>query len=205
MSFAELTLKEFTDVLASKSAVPGGGGACALTAALGSALGSMVGALTVGKKKYADVEQDVKKLMERAEELRAELLALADEDAAVFEPLSRAYGIPKDDPDRDRIMEACLKDACSVPLKIMRLACETIKLQEGFARMGSVLAVSDAGTGVAFARAALYGGALNVRVNTRLMQDRAYADNIDHECDVMLAEFGKMADSIYVSVFERLK
>ena len=99
------SVTEFTEVLASRSAVPGGGGASALVGAIGIALGNMVGELTVGKKKYADVEEDVKALMDRAQDLRVRLLACVNKDAEAFEPLSRAYGIPKEDPARDEIME----------------------------------------------------------------------------------------------------
>ncbi|MDR2664773.1 MAG: cyclodeaminase/cyclohydrolase family protein, partial [Oscillospiraceae bacterium] len=95
-----MTYTEFANALASSSPTPGGGGAAALAGALGVALGSMVGSLTLGKKKYADVQGDIERIMESAAALRGELLALIDGDAAAFEPLSRAYGIPKDDPSR---------------------------------------------------------------------------------------------------------
>ena len=107
MSFVTVSCTEFVDVLASKAAVPGGGGASALVGAVGTALGSMVGNLTVGKKKYADVEADILVIMDKAAALQKELLRLVDEDAVVFEPLSKAYGIPKDDPNREKIMERC--------------------------------------------------------------------------------------------------
>ena len=108
MSFLDLSVKDFTEVLASKAAVPGGGGASALVGAIGVALGNMVGNLTVGKKKYADVEEEVYALMDECQALREELLKLIDGDAEVFEPLSKAYGIPKDDPNRAEIMEIAL-------------------------------------------------------------------------------------------------
>ena len=100
MNTAEQSCGAFLDALASKAPVPGGGGASALAGALGAALCTMVGNYTVGKQKYAAVEEDVKALMARAEDLRARLLGLVDTDAAAFEPLSRAYAIPKEDPSR---------------------------------------------------------------------------------------------------------
>ena len=139
MSFLNKDIVVFTDVLASKAAVPGGGGASALVGAVGTALGSMVGALTVGKKKYADVEAEIIALMEKAESIRADLLRQIDEDARVFEPLSKAYGLPKETEEekaeKARIMEACLRDACSVPMEIMEKCCEAILLQKEFAAM----------------------------------------------------------------------
>ena len=92
------TLEEFTKRIASKEPAPGGGGASALVASVGVALGDMVGELTVGKKKYSDVEDELKELMCKAQSLRVQLLVCIDEDARAFEPLSRAYSIPKDDP-----------------------------------------------------------------------------------------------------------
>ena len=109
----EKNVDKFLETLASKAPAPGGGGAAALCGAVGIALGNMVGNLTIGKKKYADVQEDIKALNEKAEELRAEFLALIDADAAAFRPLSRAYGIPKDDPARAEVMEAALLAAVS--------------------------------------------------------------------------------------------
>ena len=203
MDTATLTCQGFLDALASKSPTPGGGGASALAAALGAALATMVGHYTVGKKKYAAVEGDVKALMERAEDLRAKLLALVDADAAAFEPLSRAYAIPKDDPDRQEIMEKCLRDAAAVPMEIARLACEAIELHREMGEKGSVMVLSDVGTGVAFCRSALYGAALNVKVNTKSMTDRACADAMNGSVDALLAEYGKLAEQVYERVYSR--
>jgi formiminotetrahydrofolate cyclodeaminase len=133
MDLLHQSVTEFTARLASPAPVPGGGGASALVGAIGIALGDMVGELTVGKKKYADVEADVRALMARAQELRERLLACVEKDAALFEPLSKAYAIPKDDPTRDAVMEKCLRDAASAPLEIFELCCEAIELQREFA------------------------------------------------------------------------
>ena len=96
MGFSTVPCNEFVDVLGSKAPVPGGGGASALVGAVGTALGNMVGALTVGKKKYADVEEEMKELMAKATTLQDELLHLIERDAEVFEPLSKAYGMPRE-------------------------------------------------------------------------------------------------------------
>lgn len=197
------SVTEFTEALASKAAVPGGGGASALVGAVGIALGDMVGELTVGKKKYADVEEDVKALMARAQELRVKLLDCVNKDAEAFEPLSRAYGIPKDDPSRDEVMEKCLRDAAAAPLEILDLCCEAIDLQREFAAKGSVLAISDAATGVAFCRSAMYGAAVNVKVNTRSMKDREYAEKINAHVDAQVAKYGPLADKVYQDVYGR--
>ncbi|HHU22831.1 MAG TPA: cyclodeaminase/cyclohydrolase family protein [Clostridiales bacterium] len=205
MSFVELNSKKFTEALASKSAVPGGGGASALVGAVGVALVSMVGNLTVGKKKYADVEGEIYAILGKAEEIRLELLRLIDEDAAAFEPLSRAYGIPKDDPSRAQIMEDALRLACSVPLKIMRTACKTIELHEELADKGSALAISDVGVGVVCCKAALQGASFNVFINTKFMTDRAYAFTVEAEADEMLTKYCAMADQIYAKVMNQIR
>ncbi|WP_338546479.1 cyclodeaminase/cyclohydrolase family protein [Emergencia sp. JLR.KK010] len=209
MQWIDQSLRAFTEVLASKAPVPGGGGASALVGALGTALGSMVGSLTVGKKKYAAVEEDIKGLMKQAEVLQAELLALVEKDAEVFAPLAAAYGMPKETKEekaeKARVMELVLKDACSVPLEIMEKCCKVIDLHREFAEKGSVLAVSDAGVGVIFAKAALQGASLNVFINTGSMQDRAYAETLNEKAEKMLMEYTVAADEVYAKVYSQLK
>jgi len=204
MKFANRTCSEFVEILASKTPVPGGGGASALVGAVGLALGSMVGSLTVGKKKYAGVEPDIISLMERASAIQNELLRLVDEDAVVFEPLSKAYSIPKDDPDRERIMEDALRLACTVPMEIMRECAESIDLLSEFADKGSTLALSDAGTGAAFARAAIIGASFNVLINTKSMTDREYAGKINSEADSLLEKYVAKAGEIVARVYEKV-
>ena len=200
----ELSNKEFSQALSSKAAVPGGGGASALVGSLGAALGLMVGNLTVGKAKYAHSEPEIKELMAEAEKLRIRLLQLVDGDAEAFEPLSKAYSIPKDAPDRDEIMEKCLKDAAAVPMEILRISCKVIELQKGFAELGSSLAISDAGTGVAFCQSAMKGAALNVLINTRSMKDRAYAEEMNFEVETLLNKYEPLAQKVYKEVYDRL-
>ena len=193
----------FAAVLASKAPVPGGGGASALVGALGAALCSMVANYTVGKKKYAAVEEDVKAILAEAEELREKLLALVEEDAAAFEPLSRAYAIPKDDSGRDEVMETCLRAAAAPPMGLLRLSRRVIELHRELLDKGSVMVLSDVGTGAALCGAALRGAALNVRVNTRLMRDRAYAEAMDLEVDRLVEENWDVAETVFEDVLGR--
>ena len=177
MGFSTVPCNEFVEVLGSKAPVPGGGGASALVGAVGTALGNMVGALTVGKKKYADVEEEMKELMAKATTLQDELLHLIERDAEVFEPLSKAYGMPRETEEekaeKARVMEIVLKDACSVPMEIMEKCCEAIDLIVEFAAKGSALAISDAGVGATFCKAALEGASLNVYINTKSTRRRS--------------------------------
>ena len=205
IALKDKTIPDFTEVLASREAVPGGGGASALVGAVGVALGNMVGSLTVGKKKYADVEGQIKVLMERAEALRLEMLDLIDGDAACFAPLAKAYSIPKDDPRRETVMEEALRVACGVPMDIMRASCKAIDLMVGFAKMGSVLAISDAGVGAVCCKAALKGASLNVFINTKSMKDREYARSLEVEAEEMLKIYCALADEVYESVVARIR
>jgi formiminotetrahydrofolate cyclodeaminase len=209
MSISGKTCGDFISVLASKAPVPGGGGASALVGAVGTALGNMVGSLTVGKKKYADVEADIIRLQKDSTRLQNELLALIDKDAEDFEPLSKAYGLPAntdaEKAQKTKVMEKCLKDACATPFEIMQKCAEGIKICEEFAAKGSKLAVSDAGVGVIFCKAALQGASLNVYINTKAMTDRGYAEDINRKTDALLREYEALADRVFESVKSQLK
>ena len=207
--YTGLSCSEFAERLASKDAVPGGGGASALVAALAAALSNMVGNLTVGKKKYADVEEELRGLMEKLEVLRTELLELVQEDARSFEPLSKAYGLPKDTEEEKRykeeVMEKCLHDAAQVPLEIMRKIAEIVPMARTFADKGSVIAVSDAGVSAALCSAAMRSAALNVYINTKMMKDRPYAEQLDAECAGLIEKYCVQADQVYEDVSARLQ
>ena len=202
---ADKTLTEFVDEIASPAPAPGGGGAAAMVGAIGIALGDMVGELTTGKKKYADVEEDIQALMAEAKAIQAEFIRLIDADAEAFEPLARAYRIPKDDPGRDEIMEQALKEAAAIPMDIMRTCGKALDVIEGFAAKGSRLAVSDAGCAAASCKAALNAASLNVFINTRSMKDRGYADAQNAEADELLARYNELADRIFESVTGSLR
>ena len=200
MDFANASCREFVTVLASNAPVPGGGGASALVAAIGTALGNMVGSLTVGKKKYADVEEEIIALKAKCDQLQQDLLDQIAADAKGFEPLAKAYGIPKDDPNRDQILEEATLVACQVPMKIMELCCEAIEAIAVFAAKGSRLAVSDAGCGAVCVKGALQAASLNVFINTKTLKNRQAAEEMNAKCLDMLDKYGAMADEIFETV-----
>ena len=200
MDFANASCTEFVTVLASNAPVPGGGGASALVAAIGTALGNMVGSLTVGKKKYADVEAEIQALKAKCDQLQKDLLAQIAADAEGFAPLAKAYGIPKDDPNREQILEDATLVACQVPMKIMELCCEAIDAIAVFAEKGSRLAVSDAGCGAACVKGALQAASLNVFINTKTLKNREKAEEMNRKCLGMLETYGAKADGIFESV-----
>ena len=172
----EMVTEEFLAELSSKKPTPGGGGAVALGGAAGVSLGQMVINLTLGKKKYADVEEEMKELLEQLETLKAEFLHLADEDARVFAPLAAAYGLPgTTDEEKKRkaeVLEGHLLTASLVPLHVMEDAQKALDIMDILAEKGSRMAVSDVGVGVQFIRTALTGAVMNVWINTKSMKDR---------------------------------
>ena len=196
---------DFTEVLASKASVPVGGGAAALVGAVGTALCSMVGNFTVGKKKYAAVEADVKVILEKAEVLQGRLLELVDADAQAFEPLSKAYAIPKDDPTHDEVLEAATLNACKAPIEMVRCCGEAIDLLEEMLEKGSVLLVSDVGCGALLCEAAMKSAAMNVFINTGSLKDRAQARSMEAEIDALIERYIPKTTKIAETVNRRIR
>ena len=204
MDMLNRSINDFSSALASKASVPGGGSASALCGALAAALGGMVGSLTVGKEKYAAVEPILRELLSQAEDLRRRLLACVEKDAAALEPLTKAYAIPKDDPSREETLEECLRAAAVPPMEVLELTGHAVELLRGFADMGSPIAVSDAAVGAALALAAMRGAEINVRVNTRLMKDRAFAEKLNEHAAALTEKYARQAEKIYNDVYGRL-
>ena len=192
--------RKFVEVLASDAPAPGGGGAAALVGAIGTALGNMVGSLTVGKKKYAEVEAEIIELKAKCDALQTELLNQVEADEINFLPLAKAYSIPKDDPNRDAVMEEATIIACSTPMKIMELCCQAIEYISVFAAKGSRLAVSDAGCGAVCCKGALQAASLNVFINTKTLKNRQTADELNAKALNMLDTYCPIADEIFNSV-----
>ena len=209
MMMLEMKTTEFLEELSSKAPVPGGGGASAAVGAFGAALGMMVANLTVGKKKYAAVEEEILAALEELGKLRDRLVALTDRDAQAFEPLSRAYGLPKNTEEekaaREKVMESALYDASVAPLEIMETVLASMDLLEVLGEKGCRLALSDVGVGILFAQAALEGASLNVFINTRLMKDRGRAEELNGRADRMIAEGREKKERIYSQVLQSVK
>lgn len=209
MTMVEKKCSEFLEVLASKAPVPGGGGAAAMGGAIGMALSNMVGNLTVGKKKFADVEDEVKELLEKGYAIIEELKVLVEKDAEVFAPLSKAYGLPKDTPEQAKFkaetLEKCSKDACSVPMEIMRKSYEGIKIHERMGQIGTKIAISDVGCGVAFLKAALISGSLNVIINLGAIKDEEYVGAVTEEMDRLVKDGSQIADETLELVIGKIK
>lgn len=172
----------FLDELASNSPTPGGGSVAALAGALGAALISMVGNLTLGKKKYEDVEEDIKKIISSSEKLRYELSQLVEEDVKVFNNFMATYKMPKETEDEKRIraekIQASLIEAAKVPLKVAYKCLDIMILSKEVAEKGNVNVVSDAGVAVLMAEAAIDSAILNVKINLRMIKDEKIKEEI---------------------------
>ncbi len=204
----EKKICEYLEVLSSKAPVPGGGGASALAGALGNALGQMVVNLTVGKKKYAEVEEEMQEYLERLKTMQQEFLHLSDRDAEVFAPLAECYRLPSVTPEekehKETVMEEKLLDASMVPVEIMEKALELLEILDVLADKGSRMAVSDVGVAVQFTRTALLGAVMNVYINTKSMKNREKAEEINQGAKRMIKIGTSQADEIYEKVLAQL-
>ena len=208
MKLVDKSCAEFTQVLSSKAAVPGGGGAAALVGGLGTALAGMVCNLTIGKKKYAEYEEEVKEILRKTEEVQENFLKMVDKDAENFLPLSKAYGMPtnteEEKKEKARVLEEGLKTACEIPIQIVKTSYEAIKLHEALVDKGSKLAISDVGVGVQCLRTALISGQLNVIINISMIKDQEYVAKVKEETEKLVKEGTEIADIVYKKVEEIL-
>ncbi|MBR5755176.1 MAG: cyclodeaminase/cyclohydrolase family protein [Erysipelotrichaceae bacterium] len=198
------TLEQFTMDVSSKEPVPGGGGATAMVASLSSALAQMVTNLTIGKKKYLEFTEELDDIRKEAEILRSNLLDCIEKDAEAFRPLAEVYFLPKDSEGYEEKMEKCLRDAADSPLLILKYCTRIIDLDERLAVIGSKTSVSDAATSVMLAHGCLYGAYVNILVNTELMKDRDYAENLNRQAVELLDEYSVKALNVYDDICKRL-
>jgi formiminotetrahydrofolate cyclodeaminase len=187
----DTAIEPFLDQLASSAATPGGGSAAAIIGAMGAALVGMVCNLTIGKKKYADVEGEMKDVLAKTEALRMQLTGMIQDDVKAFDAVMGAYGMPKEtDADkaaRDKAIQAALKLATDVPLACARAAREVIDLAAIASDKGNLNVISDAGVGVLAGYAALRSAALNVFTNARMITDKTFAEAKLKELNELLA------------------
>ena len=190
------TVDVFLTELASGAPTPGGGGASAVCGAIAAALGSMVGNLTSGKKKYAEYQEEIGKCGKLVKEFEE----LGKKDEEVFEPLAKAYSIPKDQEGRDEILEGVLKQASTAPFEVVEKAYETALVLARLAVIGSRLAISDVGVAAAACDTAAKGAAMNVYINTKSMKDRAYAEDLNRKTIELVDETSAVCAKVYEQV-----
>lgn len=190
-SVAALPIETFLDALAAGESTPGGGAAAALTGGQAAALLSMVLNFTIGRKKYAPVEEEMRGLLGRTEALRGELLALADKDAEAFGAVAACYGMPRSTGEekaaRTAAMQKALKGATEVPFAIASLCAELLELARPIAEKGNPNVVSDAATAAHLAHAALHSGLVNVKINLAYIKDEAYVNEWQAKSDGLIS------------------
>ena len=208
MKLTDKPVTNFLDELASNTPAPGGGSVAALSGALGAALVSMVCNLTLGKKAYAGVQDDINDLLAESEALRQELTDLLEEDVKAYTGYSKAAKMPRgteeEKAERQVVMQAALKVATDVPLTIAEAAVKVMDLCMPAAEKGNKWAVSDAGVAVLMAEASLRSAALNVLINLGSLKDEEFVADRRAKLDSLLEGKGIMRDEIYDYVASKL-
>ena len=197
----DTAVEPFLDALASQAATPGGGSAAAIIGAMGAALVSMVCNLTIGKKKYAEVEGEMKDVLAKSEALRLKLTGMIEDDVKAFDAVMAAYGMAKEtDAEkaaREKAIQAALKQATDVPLRCCQAAREVIDLAAIASDKGNLNVISDAGVAVLAAYAALRSAALNVFTNARMITDKTFAEAKLKELNALLAGAESATEKAY--------
>ena len=208
MKLSQCTCEDFAAKLASKEPVPGGGGVAALAGSLGAALASMVANYSIGKKKFLGMEAKHQEIIDKSCDLMNKLMALIDEDAENFAPLSKAYGMPsateEEQAEKEKVLQQCLLVAASGPVKMVEYVYDAIKIQEELVDISTKIIISDVGCAVQMLKAALYSANLNVIVNMNSIKDEKYVAETSAKCNKMVAEGTQIADKVYNKVVEVL-
>jgi formiminotetrahydrofolate cyclodeaminase len=200
----EMTINKFLDELASNSPAPGGGSVAALAGAAGAALSSMVCNLTIGKKKYADVQDEMKSVVEQSEQLRKELTQLIDKDTEAFNAVMAAFGLPKGTGQEQSIRVAAIQEATKgatlVPLSVMS-ACEKALLHaRTVAQKGNKNSASDAGVAALLLHAGCAGAALNVRINLGGLTDAVFVQQTTHQLKAIVINVEALTREVLAEV-----
>jgi formiminotetrahydrofolate cyclodeaminase len=203
--YANEPLHRYLDDLASRHETPGGGSVSGLVAALAAGLGSMVCHFTVGKKKYAAVENEIKDILSQCDSLRLDLLAQMQRDVDVFQSqMATAYGLPKDTAEQAAVRESALQAACKAaaapPMTIARQCRKLMTLLASLAEKGSTMLVSDTGCAAALAKGAFDSAAFNVQINVNFIKDKEFASALSAELEALAAEIGPLAERVLTSV-----
>ena len=208
MKLSQCTCEDFAAKLASKDPVPVGGGVAALAGSLGAALASMVANYSIGKKKFLGMEAKHQEIIDKSCDLMNKLMALIDEDAENFAPLSKAYGMPsateEEKAEKEKVLQQCLLVAASGPVKMVEYVYDAIKIQEELVDISTKIIISDVGCAVQMLKAALYSANLNVIVNMNSIKDEKYVAETSAKCNKMVAEGTQIADKVYNKVVEVL-
>lgn len=197
-------IKEFLDELSSSSPAPGGGGVAALSGALGAALVSMVCHLTIGKKGYENVSDEMNENLKKSNVLKENLTLLIDEDTNAFNKVMAAYKMPKEtDEDKQKRRNAiqdALKNAANVPLDVMKQCVNVLSLAKIVSEKGNKNAVSDAGVAALMSLAGLNSAALNIEINLSGIKDKKFVSEMKNEVETLTSNGERIKDEIIKTV-----
>ena len=197
-------MEQFLKELASKEPTPGGGGASALLGSVSAALCSMVANLTTGKKKYAQYQEDIERILKEMETGIWKIHSFIEKDAIAFAPLAQAYSIPKDQPDREQILEKALLDAAVLPMELTETLYALVPVMEELEIKGSRLAISDVAVAAAACEGALKGAVMNVYINTRLMKDKEKANAMNQKAMELEEDGSRRCREVYGRIQQSL-
>lgn len=206
--YINLSLIEFSNDVAAKKTMPGGGSVAAYCVSLSTALASMVGNFTIGKKKYIQYDEDIKRIIKDAKKYEKEALILVDEDVEVFLPLAAAYKLPDSTEDekkeKNKVMQSCMKNAATVPLKILKLCDNILRLHEELLDKGSKMLISDVGVGVMVLKSAVLSAKLNILINVKYIEDSEFVESYTKEMKKIEENICEKCDKIYEAVVNQL-
>jgi methenyltetrahydrofolate cyclohydrolase len=207
-AYDEWSIQAYLDRLASGEPEPGGGSVAALVGALGAALVTMVTDLTLGKEKYAAVQDDMAQIREQAEKLRTRLAAYVTADAEAYREVANAMKLPRDDDaqkkERSRVLQHALQGAAEAPLEVAEAAVEVARLSLPAAEKGNPNAVSDAGVAVLLAEAASQSAALNVKINLAWIEDESFKTQAWARTEATLSETARLRDLVLALTYSKI-
>lgn len=202
------TVNEFIDEVASNSPAPGGGSVAALAGALGAALTAMVSNLTIGKKKYLGVQQEMESVLKQSETLRVLFAQLIDDDAEAFNTVMSAINLPKETEEekiqRTGAIQLATKHATEIPLRVMQLCEQALVLTQAAAEKGNVNSISDAGVAALMLHAACLGARLNVQINLGSLKDSLFVQETTSRTEILSTHVEAMSRDILEHVNELL-
>ena len=204
MKLAEMNVTQFADVLASDAPAPGGGSTAALAGALGAALTAMVCELTVNKKQFAEVREDVLAVQAKAADLQKRFLDVMDRDTDAFLVVSNAFAMPKATDEektaRSAAIQKGLEGCTATPFEMMQLAAETIALTESLLGRFNTASASDLGVGALTLRTAVQGAWLNVLINIGSLKNKELAEDYRAKGQALVDQVVAAADRVYAQV-----
>lgn len=192
MALADLSIKEFLAKTASNSPVPGGGSIAALSAAIAASLSEMVAHLTIGKKGYEALEEEMQEIAKNAFQYRERLIRYIDKDSNAYNDVMAAFKLPKgteqERNNREGAIQEALINATLVPLDVARDAFKVIEMAGKIVKQGNKNAVTDAAVAVMMARTAALSALYNVKINLASIKDTNFVEEIREEIKHMESE-----------------